>query len=53
MQRAVLVTELLTNGCLFRLGLLQIRVDARPMAEIIGNSTIDLLEREDRKGLHD
>src|SRR4029453_16124067 len=52
-QRAVLVTELLSNRRLFRLGLLQIRVDALLMTEIIGNSAIDLLEREDRKGLHD
>src|SRR6266571_2798840 len=53
MQRAVLVTELLNNRHLFHLGLLQIRVDALLMTEIIGNSAIDLLEREDRKGLHD
>src|SRR4029453_465873 len=52
-QRAVLVTELLNNRRLFHLGLLQIRVDALLMTEIIGNSAIDLLERKDRKGLHD
>src|SRR5215813_10478458 len=53
MQRAVLVTELLHNRRLFHLGLLQVRVDALLMTEIIGNSAIDLLECEDRKGLHD
>ena len=53
MQGAVLVTELLDHYRLFRLDLLQIRVDALLMTEIIGNSAIDLLEREDRKGLHD
>src|SRR5262245_34564719 len=53
MQCAVLVVELRDNRGLFRLGLLEIRVEAFLMTEIVGNSAIDLLKREDREGLHD
>jgi len=52
-QRSVLVAELGDNHPLFSLSLLQIRVDAFLMTEIIGNSATDLLQRQDQKGLHD